>query len=150
MSDNYELLKNLNIEELEEEVSEMEASYVPHNPAYQEDIAPEMAKQILGDRFIDKVGVRWQLIMEPDTMTLTAWVPGEKEPTTFELDSSDEVMSYDDMQRQLTNPDAVRLDVLNTERVPVKFRNWTAITVLSFVLLMIVGFGIMGWLFSLK
>lgn len=128
----------------------MEASYVAHNPVYQEDIAPEMAKQILGDRFIDKEGVRWQLIMEPDAMTLTAWVPGEKEPTTFELDSSDEVMSYDAMQKQLTNPDAVRLDVLNTEHVPVKFRNWTAITILSFVLLMIVGFSIMGWLFSLK
>lgn len=151
MRDNYDLLKNLDIEGLDEEASKMEASYIPSgNSVYQEDIAPGIAKRILGDdRYIDKPGVRWQLITELDTMTLTAWVPGESEPTTFELDSPEEVVSYDDMSKQLANPDAYRMDLV-TEVKSAKQFNWIGLSIAIILLLMFVGFGIMMFLFNLK
>lgn len=150
MQNNYDLLKNLNIESLEEEVEAMDVSTLPSSTtAYHEDIDPGIAKQIIGERFIDKPGTRWQLILELDTMTLVAWVPGEEEPTTFKLDSADDVMSYEELHKHLTNPDTVRLDILNTETVPVKFRDWTSISVLSIVLLMIVGFGLLSYVLGL-
>lgn len=151
MQSNYELLKNLNIEALEEEVEAMEASTVPTGVSvHQEDIDAAVAKQIIGDRYIDKPGTRWQLIMELESVTLVAWVPGEEEPTTFKLESDSDVMSYEELHKHLTNPDTVRLDVLDTKRVPVKFKDWTTISILCLVLLMIVGLGIFGWLFGLK
>lgn len=151
MQSNYDLLKNLNIDSLEEEVEAMGVSTLPSGTAaYQEDIDPGIAKQIIGDRFIDKPGTRWQLIMELDTMTLVAWVPGEDEPTTFKLESEQDVMSYEELHQHLTNPDTVRLDILNTEHTPVKFRDWTVISVVSIVLLMLVGFVLLGYLLTLK
>ena len=129
----------------------MDATILPSSTsAYHEDIDPGIAKQIIGDRFIDKPGTKWQLIMELDTMTLVAWVPGENEPTTFRLESAEDVMSYEDLHKHLTNPDTVRLDVLNTESIPVKFRDWTSISVLAIALLMIVGLGLLGYLLGLK